>query len=444
MTRNDAHAGETTQPTSRPQEPLPSRKKVLLLTPQFPYPPHQGTTMRNYNLIAELAQRHDVHLLSFGGSDQGVDTPLHRLCDSVQVVPAPRRRSVRQRLGGLLFSRLPDMAQRLPSAQFRSLLDAALEREDPDVVQVEGIELAEYLFQVAAHRGAEKRPLLVFDDHNAEYVLQQRAFETDARSGEPRRWAGAAYSFIQWRRLRTYERRACNVADQVVAVSETDSEALQELTPGLAPSVVPNGVDMSLYTEPISPHGGFRVTANGASPGSPDLGSDLVFTGKMDFRPNVDAVLWFAHHVLPQVRQEVPSARFWVVGRGSHSRLAPLADNPAVTVTGWVEDIRPYIAGATVYVIPLRIGGGTRLKVLEAMAMEKAIVSTSVGCEGFDLIPGQELVMADTPAEFASQVLALLNDAPRRQELGRAARAFAGSKYDWRLIVPRLERVYDR
>jgi sugar transferase (PEP-CTERM/EpsH1 system associated) len=442
MTRKDAHSREKTQPTSRTQEPPPTRKRILMLTPQFPYPPHQGTTMRNYNLIAELSQRHDVHLLSFGGSNESMDTPLHRLCDSVQVVPAPSQRSTRQRLGGLAFSRLPDMAQRLPSAQFHSLLAATLEREDPDVVEVEGIELAEYLFQVVAHRGAEKRPLLVFDDHNAEYVLQQRAFETDARSGELRRWAGAVYSFIQWRRLRTYERRACTVADRVVAVSETDAKALRDLTPGLAPSVVPNGVDMELYTAPISPHDGFRATAHDASPASPALGSDLVFTGKMDFRPNVDAVLWFAEHVLPQVRQEVPDARFWVVGKGSHPRLAPLADNPAVTVTGWVEDIRPYIAGATVYVIPLRIGGGTRLKVLEAMAMAKAIVSTSLGCEGFGLVPGQELVMADTPAEFAREVLGLLNDAPRRQELGRAARAFASSKYDWRLIVPRLEQVY--
>ncbi len=442
MTRNDAQGREKTQATPRPQESLPARKRVLVLTPQFPYPPHQGTTMRNYNLIAELARRHDVHLLSFGAPSQGEDTPLHRLCRSVQVVPTPGPRSPRQRLAGLLFSRLPDMAQRLPSTQFHSLLDTTLEREDPHVVEVEGIELAEYLFQVATRRGKEKRPLLVFDDHNAEYVLQQRAFETDARSREPRRWAGAAYSFVQWRRLRTYERRTCTVADQVVAVSETDAEALRLLTPGLAASVVPNGVDMELYTAPIRPHDGFQAVAQGTATSTPALGQDLVFTGKMDFRPNVDAVLWFAQHVLPQVRQEVPNAHFWVVGKGSHRRLAPLAGNPAVTLTGWVEDVRPYIAGATVYVVPLRIGGGTRLKVLEAMAMAKAIVSTSVGCEGFDLVPGQELVMADTPAEFAREVLALLNDAPRRQELGRAARAFAGAKYDWQLIVPRLERVY--
>ena len=122
-------------------------------------------------------------------------------------------------------------------------------------------------------------------------------------------------------------------------------------------------------------------------------------------------------------------------------RLIILA--PAIVLTGWVDDVRPYIARAAVYVIPLRIGGGTRLKVLEAMAMSKAIVSTAVGCEGFDLVPNQELLIADKPAEFAAAVLALLRDPERRERTGRAARRFAGSRYDWRMIVPRLERVYE-
>ena len=169
----------------------------------------------------------------------------------------------------------------------------------------------------------------------------------------------------------------------------------------------------------------------------------MVFTAKMDFRPNVDAVLWFAQEVLPLIRQEVPEARFWVVGKDPHPRLAPLADDPGVRLTGWVEDVRPFIAAAAVYAIPLRIGGGTRLKVLEAMAMGKAIVSTTLGCEGFDLVPGQELVIADTPEVFARAVLALLADPERRARIGRAARRFAGSRYDWRMIVPRLERVYE-
>jgi glycosyltransferase involved in cell wall biosynthesis len=279
---------------------------------------------------------------------------------------------------------------------------------------------------------------LVFDDHNCEYVLQQRAFETDSRRlGSPiaqgRRWVGAAYSYVQWQRLRGYERRACLTADRIVAVSKSDAEALRRLDPGLDPIVVPNGVDMEFYNEAIP-----SLDA-GQGPGE----SDLVFTGKMDFRPNVDAVLWFAQEVLPLIRQDASEVRFWVVGMNPHARLASLADDPAVELTGWVEDVRPYIAEAAVYVIPLRIGGGTRLKVLEAMAMGKAIVSTTLGCEGFDLVPDQELVVADAPAEFAAAVLALLRDPERRGRLGRAARRFAGSRYDWRMIVPKLERVYE-
>jgi glycosyltransferase involved in cell wall biosynthesis len=233
--------------------------------------------------------------------------------------------------------------------------------------------------------------------------------------------------------LRRYERRACLVADRVVAVSETDAGALRALVPDLNPIVVPNGVDMDFYSEPVSP------LASGSGPTQ----KDLVFTAKMDFRPNVDAVLWFADKVLPRILVQSPETRFWVVGKDPHPRLAPLAENPAVVVTGWVEDVRPYIAAAGLYVIPLRIGGGTRLKVLEAMAMGQAIATTSLGCEGFDLVDDQEVAIADGPEEFAATVVGLLYDSERRQRLGRAAHHFAGSRYDWRNIVPLLEQVYD-
>ncbi|MGD8622981.1 MAG: glycosyltransferase [Anaerolineae bacterium] len=410
-------------------------KKILVLTPQFPsYPPSQGTTIRNFNLVAGLARRHEVHLLSFGDPAAGRETPLHALCHSVQVVRPPARTTA-QRLQGLFLSRQPDMARRLPSAPFRAALDVTLGRENPDVVQVEGIELAQYLFHAAAQRGERARPLLVFDDHNAEYLLQQRAFETDAGQLWPfqaRRWAGAAYSFVQWRRLQRYERQACRVADRVAAVSEADAEALRRLLPDLAPAVVPNGVDMDYYTAEVPPLEGVEGPAAG----------DLVFTAKMDFRPNVDAVLWFARQVLPLVRRESPATRFWVVGKDPHPRLAPLAEAPGVVLTGWVQDVRPYIDAADIYVIPLRIGGGTRLKVLEAMAMGKAIVSTALGCEGFDLVPDQELVVADEPATFARAILNLLGNPDLRGRLGRAARRFAGARYDWRMIVPKMERLY--
>ena len=404
-----------------------SGRKILILTPQFPYPPQQGTTLRNFNLIAGLAQRHQVYLLSFGEA-VGDRTPLHHLCAQVRIAPTPRR-SMQQRLWGLLFSRLPDMAQRLPSASFRTCLNEIWDQEQPEVIQVEGIELAPYLLHIAERRTAPAHPLLIFDDHNAEYLLQKRAFETDRCI--PSRWVAAAYSWVQWRRLQRYERQVCLAADRVIVVSEHDAQALRRLVPGLEPGVVPNGVDSDFYTAPALP----LETQPGPN--------DLVFTGKMDFRPNVDAVLWFAREVLPLIHRQAPEVRFWVVGKDPHPRLNPLRQDPTVVVTGQVRDVRPYISAAAVYIIPLRMGGGTRLKVLEAMAMGKAIVSTSLGCEGFDLSSGQELVVADAPVEFASAVLSLLRDPACRQQLGEAARKLAISRYDWQMIIPKLEQVYE-
>jgi sugar transferase (PEP-CTERM/EpsH1 system associated) len=433
---NQPQPGYRGVPAGELRGPLLGTRRILFLTPQFPYPPHQGTTIRNYNLIAGLAERHQVHLLSFGDPAENSDTPLHRLCTSVEVIPPPRR-SMRHRLRGLLLSTLPDMALRLPSAGFQAALDSTIDRVRPDVLEVEGIEMAQYLLQAAERREEARLPLLVFDDHNAEYVLQQRAFETDARSFHPRRWIGAAYSLVQWRRLRRYERRACRAADRVVAVSEADALALRRLVPGLVPVAVPNGVDIGYYSEPVPPLDG-RPGQKHTDRGGPGL----VFTGKMDFRPNVDAVLWFVGDVLPLVRRQVPDAHFWVVGKSPHPRLAPLASDPAVTLTGWVADVRPYISAAAVYVVPLRIGGGTRLKVLEAMAMGKAIVSTALGCEGFDVVRGQELLLGDTPGEFAAAVVGLLRDPGQRERLGRAAYQFACARYDWSVIVPQLEAIY--
>jgi glycosyltransferase involved in cell wall biosynthesis len=162
----------------------------------------------------------------------------------------------------------------------------------------------------------------------------------------------------------------------------------------------------------------------------------------MDFRPNVDAVLWFAAKVLPRIQAEIRDIHFMVVGQRPHRRLDGLRSNPALTLTGWVEDTRPYIAQAAVYVAPLRIGGGTRLKLLEAMAMGKPVVATTLGAEGYPFTAGRELLLADTPADFASAVIELLRSPDLQFDLGRAAREFVAQRYDWRAIVPLLERVY--
>jgi len=404
--------------------------RLLILTPQFPYPPHQGTTIRNYNLIRQLAKRHEIELLTFVEEPGEVEAggSLKAYCAAIHTVPTPRR-SMLDRIRDTFLSPLPDMGLRLESEAMHQCLAALLKTDSYDVIQIEGIEMGPYLLQIVngERQVARDRPLIVFDDHNCEYLLQRRAFETDVR--QPDHWVGAFYSLIQWKKLAHYERRCCEAADRVVAVSEADGKALKRLVPGLEVTVVPNGVDGATYdprrVEPL------------------DLGpAAIVFTGKMDFRPNVDGVLWFSRQVLPRVRAQVPQAHFYIVGQRPHRRLEPLLDDPAVTITGFVPHIQPYIAGAAVYVVPLRIGGGTRLKLLEAMALERAIVSTSLGCEGFPLTPGKHLLVANEPAAFARAVVTLLRDPSHRATLGRAARAFAVKGYDWSAIVPRLEEVY--
>ncbi|MGC8839061.1 MAG: glycosyltransferase, partial [Anaerolineae bacterium] len=272
------------------------RLKVLFLTPQLPYPPHQGTSIRNYHLLVHLARRHRVSLCSFlaqplDATDLG---PLRDLCEAVEGEPQPER-GLLERAWTTLTSPLPDMALRLASPAFHRRLAAWLARETFDVVEVEGIEMARYLQQVVDAR-QEGGPAVVFDDHNAEYLLQQRAFATDRR--HPRRWLAAAYSFVQWRKLRRYEALTCRLADRVIAVSEADARALQRLVPGLRPLVVPNGVDVEAYRTYTTP------------PDFPPLRQPaLVFTGKMDFRPNVDGVLWFWQEVWPLIRDRAPEAQ---------------------------------------------------------------------------------------------------------------------------------------
>jgi len=396
--------------------------KILFLTPQLPHPPQKGTALRNWGLVSGLAERHQVAVLSV--LDPGQEAELSEEMQAVgrvEAIAAPGR-TTGDRLRDLLLTRRPDMGLRLKSEAYARRLAEWLAGDSFDVVHVEGIELAPYLDVIEA---ATPRPLIVFDDHNCEYLLQRRAFLTDLQI--PARWTAAAYSFIQWRRLRRYEALACRRADRVLAVSEADGEALAKLVPGLDVAVISNGIDTRAYV-PAPESGGVPT---------------LVFTGTMDYRPNVDAVLWFAREVLPRVRTEVADVRLMVVGQRPHRRLEVLRENPAVTLTGWVADTRPHIAEGTVYVAPLRIGGGTRLKLLEAMACGRPVVSTRLGAEGFPVTHGRELLLADTPEEFAARVVALLRSPERRAHLGRAGRVFVEERYDWRAIVPRVEALYE-
>lgn len=399
--------------------------RILFLTPQMPFPPQQGTALRNWGLLSRLAGNHETWLLSFDerGANQPVPAEVQRACREVQTVPVPAR-TIADRLRTLATSSLPDMAWRLWSPAFQHALGLWLRDHHFDIVQVEGIELARYLID-AQHAAIPRNAQFVFDDHNCEYILQKRTYEADLKRG---RLHGATYSFVQCQRLRGFERAAIHAADATLAVSPQDAALLRQLAPNRPVEVIYNGIDVASYSAFAAP------AQHGAS--------TIIFTGKMDFRPNIEAMLWFTREVWPAVKQAIPAAQLRIVGQKPSSRLDVLRNDPDITITGRVDDVRPHIAASDVYIAPLLAGGGTRFKLLEAMAMRKAIVTTALGCEGFDVQSGREMMIADTGNDFAGAVIELLRSETRRRQLGERAFTFVSATYDWKAIVPNLEQVY--
>jgi glycosyltransferase involved in cell wall biosynthesis len=399
--------------------------RILFLTAQPPEPPHAGGTLRANGLMRGIhAAGHEVHVLTFVEPGQlDASHALSEFCASVESVPPPRR-TVRHRLRDLLLTNLADMQRRCDSPLYAAKLEQILTRTAFDIIQIESLEMAAYLPVI---QRVQPGTPVIYDSFNAEFDLQHSIHETEKR--DPRRLLGATYSYVQWRRLTRFEREICQSVAHVIAVSDADAAAFRSLAPGCAISVVPNGINVQDYAQQDP---------------SLDLGPyALVFTGSMSYRPNVDAALWFADQVFGQVRALVPDARFFVVGSRPHPRLNALRERDGVQVTGWVPSVNPFLYAAAVYVAPLRMGSGTRLKLLQAMAAGQPVVSTSIGAQGLQVSDGVELRLADTADDFARAVIELLEYPARREALGQAAAQYAAAHHDWSVIVPDLLRVYD-
>ncbi len=401
--------------------------RFLYLTAQLPEPPHAGGTLRTNGLLRGVhAAGHEVHILSFATPEALVRNraALDEFCTSIDVVHPPHR-SLIYRLRDLLLTRAADMQGRFASALYEERLRVVLSQTPFDLIQIESLEMAIYLPIV---KQMQPQTPVIYDSFNAEYDLQHTIFQIDRRN--PRRIAGAVYSFIQWRRLTHFERHVCETVDHVIAVSEADAEAFHRLAPGSPVSVVPNGI----YTAPYA-HTDSSLNLDRCA---------LVFTGSMNYRPNVDAALWFVEHILDKVRVRVPEAKFFVVGSQPHARLDSLRQRPDVEITGWVPEVKPFLHAAAVYVVPLRMGSGTRLKLLQAMAAGCAVVSTTIGAQGLQVHHGRELLLADSANAFAEAVIKLLENPSERDFLGQAGANYVKMYHDWSAIVPKLLIVYQQ
>ena len=399
--------------------------RALLLTPALPYPPHQGGALRNYGILRGLHDaKHEISLFSFHDGSLAVDaTPLPEICERIITVTPPAR-SIAHRLRDLALTRQPDLVRRLETSEARDRLRALLTSSRFDLIQFEGLEMAIYLPLARQYQPNAK---LIYDAHNAEYALQNTIASVEEQSRK--RLAAAIYSRVQARRIARFERAICAQADGVIAVSGEDADALKPFRADRQVYVVPNGIFVDHYTDPPQR----RL----------ELGEHvLVFTGKMDYRPNVDAMQWFTGSVLPLIHERIPDARLYIVGQKPHASLQTLREMDQVEVTGWVAEIQPFLHAAGVYIAPLRMGSGTRLKILEAMAAGCAVVATSIAVAGLQAEARRAMIIADSEGDFANTVIRLLQDPAQRQKLGGEARTIVRKYYDWSALIPCLLDIY--
>jgi glycosyltransferase involved in cell wall biosynthesis len=371
--------------------------------------------------MRSLARRHDVSVISFTATDEFKQMSLEatrEYCKEVVIFPdmelvARRDKRLLQARSLLSLHSFEHLlvARRV---EFLARLEQLIEAGNYDIVQVEFVQMAALRFRLPAGR----RFRSVLDEHNIEFDIVKRTASANVST------ARRLYSAVDWRKLKREEVDAWRRFDGVSVTSRRDASILSELEPRTRVSVVPNGVDIDQ----------FRPATNEPARDS------LLFFGAMNYYPNQDGLTYFVEQIFPLILAKRPNTKLWVVGPAPDS--VKRLQSPNIEVTGFVDAVEPYIDSATAVIVPLRLGGGTRLKIVEAMAKAKAIVSTPIGAEGIDVVDGESALLASDTAAFAAHVESVLADAALAKRLGEAARRLAESRYSWPALVDGLERFY--
>ena len=391
--------------------------KILLLTQVLPYPPDSGPKVKTWNVIKYLSMRHEVTLVSFVRGDQSADIEqLKKYC--VEVYTTPMERGAARDLRALAESLLTNQPWILVRDR-RKAMFALIERLSNetrfDFVHADQLNMAQYAERVSGVRR-------VLDAHNALWLLYKRLVEKLGLGAEK-----LIYS-RDWRLLKRYEGRICREFDALLAVSEEDQAALEEAAGPLEHVVVtPITVDCDEV----------EVVRRDEDAGH------ILHIGTMFWAPNVDGILWFAREIYPLIQTNRPGVEFDVVGSRPPAEVQGLSSSDtSIHVTGYVIDPGEYLRKAAVMIVPLRAGGGMRVKILNAMAQGLPIVTTTLGCEGIAVEHGRDVLIADTPVEFAGAVLTLLNDPGMAQKLGENGRKLIEATYDYRSACRPMDEIF--
>jgi sugar transferase (PEP-CTERM/EpsH1 system associated) len=397
--------------------------RILWLKTELLHPLDKGGKIRTYHMLRGLRERAHVTYLTLADGSAGRDArrSASEYCDELLAVPfSPPVKGTAAyyaALLGNLASRLPYAVARYRSPAMSAAITRAVRDRRIDLV------VCDFLVSAINFPGGLGVPAVLFQ-HNVEAAIWARHVQV-ARSLMMRAYLGE-----QWRRMRVFEQRQCQRFDHVIAVSEADRDAFRAEYGVTRVAAIPTGVDVDFFHP--------SATAKPAS-------TEIVFVGSMDWMPNIDAVAWFVTDVLPLVRRQISDASLTIVGRDPTPTVRELASRvPGVAVTGTVPDVRPYLERAALVVVPLRVGGGTRLKIFEAMAMEKAVVSTQIGAEGLPVQGGEELLLADDPPSFAAAVVSLLRNDVMARRLGEAAAARVRRDFGWAAVTKQFIALCER
>jgi glycosyltransferase involved in cell wall biosynthesis len=390
--------------------------KILWVKPGKLLPLDTGGKLRTYNILRHLSARHQLTYVSYyvGARDEAYERNVLDLFPGTVALHIAASNS---RLGRSLhyarrfFSEAPYAVSRFTAPQVRQLISPLISERRFDVA------VCDFLASALNFPRQLDTPTALFQ-HNVETILWQR------RAEQQMRWADRVISKIEYSKMRRFEPAQVRRFHHVVAVSEADREAMRSMVEASHISVVPTGVDLGQYRY---------------DPKATPSGPLVVFTGSMDWVPNIDGVEFFCKEIWPRVLERVPEARFRIVGRDPHPRVKKLASS-SVEVTGSVPSIIDHLREAAVFVVPLRIGGGTRIKIYEAMAVGKATVSTTVGAEGLDVHQDRDILLADDPSGFSKAVASILQHDDLRRRLEAAAAATA-ARYDWSVITEKFVDV---
>jgi polysaccharide biosynthesis protein PslH len=407
--------------------------RILWLKSDLLLPLDKGGKLRTWHLMRHLARRHEISYLAFrepGQPDADVDG-MKEVAARVETVTRrePTKGTPRFYLDAArhLFDPLPYAVVKYRSAEYRRRLASLLAEQPFDLI------VCDFLFPAVNLPKRLPCPAVIFT-HNVEAEIWRRHAETKTDR------LGRLLYGAQYRRMLRYERRTLARFDGILAVSDADRETFSRLYPGAVSKlvhVVPTGVDTEYFASSAIDNQPSAISHQPSAISHQPL--RLIFTGSMDWLPNEDAMLYFCREVLPAIRAELPDAHLTIVGRTPTPAVKKLADDRGVTVTGRVDDVRPYMEQAAVYIVPLRIGGGTRLKIFEAMAMGKAVVSTTIGAEGLPVTDGEHVLLADDAAAFARAVIDLVRNVERRRRIEAAARTLVVERYDWSAVAGELE-----